>query len=461
MYKIWECVVCGWVYNEAKGDAESGLAPGTKWEDIDDSWECPDCGMSKEDFDMIQVLEDDVQVEAAESSMVEASQEVAPIVVLGTGMAGYTLVRELRKHDQQQPVILISRDDGRSYSKPMLSTGFTKGQEADDLVQFDAGTMGRQLNASVWTMTEVTAIDTDKQQIHLAHGAGAIHYGKLVLALGSSTTALRLSGDAQDQIYAINDLNDFARFRASVKDKQAKRICVIGGGLIGCEFANDLLNGGYEVDVVDPLDTCLPGLLPEVAGKAVQTALEALGGRFHFGAKVTSVSQGLSSPLKVYLDNGTAIGADIVISAIGIRARTELAEKAGIKVNRGIVTDRLLQTSAKNVYALGDCAEVDSHVLAYVAPLLACAKALGKTLAGEPTEVTYSAMPIVVKTPACPTVVNPVAKDAEGQWSVECDGINVTAQFHDANGVLKGFALTGNAVRKKAELQQSLAPLLS
>lgn len=449
MYKLWKCAACDWAYDESKGDEEAGLAAGTKWEDVGDRWECPDCGMGKDSIEMIQVIEAD------------ASTLLAPIVVLGTGLAGYSLVKEFRKYDQQAPVVLITRDDGRYYSKPMLSTGFTKGQKADDFVQYDAGTMGRQLNASIWTMTEVSAIDTDNQVIHLGSTGGQIKYSKLVLALGSSATSPRINGNAQDAVYSINDLHDFDCFRTSVKDLKVKRVAVIGGGLIGCEFANDLLNGGYEVDVIDPLNYCLPELLPEVAGKAMQSALEDLGAKFHFGAKVIKVNKGLGDQLTVCLDNGTAIDSDIVISAIGVSARIDLAKQAGLNINRGIVTDRILQTSTKNIYALGDCAEVSSHVLAYIAPLIACAKALGKTLAGEVTEVSYAAMPIVVKTPACPTVVNPIAKGTEGLWSIQQDGLNITAKFHDQNGALKGFALTGTAVRKKSRLQQALDPLLT
>ena len=90
----------------------------------------------------------------------------------------------------------------------------------------------------------------------------------------------------------------------------------------------------------------------------------------------------------VSLNNGETIAADMVVSAVGVRPRIDLAQGIGIATNRGIVTNRLLETSAPNVYAMGDCAEVDGHVLVYVAPLMAAARALGKTLAGEPTEVS-------------------------------------------------------------------------
>ena len=160
------------------------------------------------------------------------------------------------------------------------------------------------------------------------------------------------------------------------------------------------------------------------------------------------------------LNNGSIIEADIVVSAVGVRPRTALAAASGLAINRGIVTNRLLETSAPNVYAMGDCAEVEGHVLVYVAPLMAAAKALGKTLAGEPTAVSYPAMPVTIKTPACPVVVAPVAAGASGEWSIEQDGNSVKAEFRDAGGKLLGFALTGDATKQKIALQKELPAIL-
>ena len=386
--------------------------------------------------------------------------QTAPVVIVGTGLAGYGLAREFRKHDAETPLVLITHDDGRSYSKPMLSTGYTKNTEASDLAQSDAGSMARTLKASVWTMTQVAAIDTDQQIIKLADAATSVHYSQLVLTLGAETIKPPIQGNALEAIYSINDLLDFDNFRKAVKNTDAKKICVIGGGLIGCEYTNDLINGGFEVETVDPLDYCLPTLLPEAAGKAVQRALEEQGAKFHFGPLVTEVNKA-DSGVVVSLNTGATIEADIVVCAVGVRPRTELAKAAGIKVNRGIVTNRLLETSANNVYALGDCAEVAGQVLVYVAPLMAGARALGKTLAGEPTEVSYPAMPITIKTPACPAVVSPVPDSAEGAWVVQENGNNVIAEFRGADGGLLGFALTGEATKERMRLQKALSPVMA
>ena len=452
----WECIVCGLVYDEKEGWPDDGIAPGTRWEDVPEDWLCPDCGVGKEDFELLEEAPVD-DTPHHEEPVVDKVHP--PVVILGTGLAGYGLAKEFRKHDQDTPLILISSDEGRSYSKPLLSTGYTKQTEAADLSQMDAGGMGRLLKASVWTMTKVNEIDTANQLIKVGDAQTAIHYGKLVLAVGAEVINPPIEGSGLDLVYSINDLADFHDFRTAVKNNGVKKVCLIGAGLIGCEYTNDLLNGGFDVEAVDPLGYCLPTLLPDTAGKAVQAALEEKGAKFHFGPLVTQVNQG-DSGVVVALSNGETIEADIVVSAVGVRPSVKLAQASGIETNRGIVTNRLLETSTPNVYAMGDCAEVEGHVLVYVAPLMAAARALGKTLAGVPTEVAYPAMPVTIKTPACPVVVAPPAADAEGDWQIESDGRNVKAEFRAADGALLGFALTGDATREKMALQKELPAIM-
>ena len=156
----------------------------------------------------------------------------APVIVIGTGLAGYNLVKEFRKQDAETPVLMITADDGRNYSKPMLSTGFTKGKSASALAMADAGKMAEQLNVTIRTNTRVTSIDADAHTVFI--GEEPVEYSKLVLAWGAEPVAARIEGDAGEHIFAINDLQDYANFRAELDGK--KRVLVMGAGLIGCEW---------------------------------------------------------------------------------------------------------------------------------------------------------------------------------------------------------------------------------
>ena len=380
----------------------------------------------------------------------------APVVIVGTGLAGYNLAREFRKLDSETPLLLITSDDGRSYSKPMLSTGFGKNKEADGLSMATPEAMAEQLKAQVRTHTRISGIDPGHKQLWI--GEEAVPYRDLVLAWGAQTVQVPVEGDAQDAIFPINDLEDYARFRAAAAGK--RRVLILGAGLIGCEFANDLIAGGYEVDVVAPCEQVMPTLLHPAAAAAVQAGLESLGARFHLGPVLTRL-QRTENGLEAHLSDGNVVPCDVVVSAIGLRPRIDMAAAAGIKVNRGIEVDRQLKTSHDNIYALGDCVEVDGLNLLYVMPLMSCARALAQTLAGNTTAVSYGAMPITVKTPVCPLVVSPVPRGCEGVWTVEGQGADIKALCRDADGKLLGYALTGEAVREKLALNKELPALLA
>ncbi|MFJ4393405.1 NAD(P)/FAD-dependent oxidoreductase [Pseudomonas sp. NPDC089396] len=380
----------------------------------------------------------------------------SPVVIIGTGLAGYNLAREFRKLDGETPLLLITADDGRSYSKPMLSTGFAKQKDADGLCMAEPGAMAEQLKAEVRTHTRISGIDPGHKRLWI--GEEAVEYRDLVLAWGAQTVQVPIEGDGADRVFPINDLEDYARFRAAAAGKQ--RVLILGAGLIGCEFANDMSLGGFQVDVVAPCEQIMPTLLHPAAAAAVQAGLQGLGVRFHLGPVLTCLQQE-GDGLEAHLSDGSVIACDLVVSAIGLRPRTDLAAAAGLQINRGVVVDRQLRTSHGNIYALGDCAEVEGINLLYVMPLMACARALAQTLAGNPTTVSYGPMPITVKTPACPLVVSPAPQGREGTWQVEGQGSDLKVLCHAADGQLLGYALTGSAVMEKLALNRQLPALMA
>ncbi|WP_404439462.1 FAD-dependent oxidoreductase [Stutzerimonas chloritidismutans] len=388
--------------------------------------------------------------------MNDTNSKHAPLVIIGTGLAGYNLAREFRKLDSETPVLLITADDGRSYSKPMLSTGFAMNKDADALGMTVAGPMAIQLNAEIRTHTRVTRLEPEKRRVWI--GSEPVPYRDLVIAWGAQTIEVPVAGDAQDAIFPINDLLDYGRFREAAQGK--RRVLILGAGLIGCEFANDLLQGGYEVALVAPCEQVMPSLLPVEPAAAVQRGLESLGARFYLGPVLERLERHGAS-LVATLSDGQRLDCDLVVSAVGLRPRVELAAAAGLSVNRGISVDRHLRTSAQHVYALGDCAEVDGLNLLYVMPLMSGVRALARTLTGQLTPVTYGPMPITVKTPVCPLVVSPPATGSVGNWQVEGEGNDLKALFHGHDGSLLGYALTGSAVKERLALNKQLPPVLA
>lgn len=378
-----------------------------------------------------------------------------PIVIIGSGMAGYGLLRELRKLDRETPVTLISADDGAVYAKPNLSNALAAGKTADQLSNQTAAQIGANLNALILTQTQVQAIDLAAQQV--LTDQGGFPYSRLVLALGADPIAHGVQGAAAQQIHSVNDLSDYRAFRTALEGKQS--VTILGGGLIGCEFANDLAAAGYRVAVVHRGEYPLERLLPPVIAQALGAGLEKVGVQWCYGrTAVTAESHG--AEIALTLDDGQVLQSDVVLSAIGLRPRTALAAAAGITTQRGIVVNRLLQTSDEHVFAIGDCAEVEGLVLPFVQPLLQQVRALAATLSGQPTPVAYPAMPVVVKTPALPVTVAPPANGVDGQWRIDTQTDGLAGHFEDADGNLLGFALGGQAPGLRSALTKLLPAVM-
>ena len=383
------------------------------------------------------------------------SQSQPTIVIIGSGLAGYNLIREIRKLDKTTPVTLVTQEPGYFYSKPMLSTAIASNKGAEQLISTPAENMSEQLQIRILNKTSVTAIDPHAQKITTS--SGELHYSKLVLALGADQIRLPLSGNGAHEVMTVNDLEDYAAFRQALNGK--KRIAIIGAGLIGCEFANDLVLGSYAVDVIDLAPHALGRLLPEPVAFALQEKLSAAGVQWHFNTSIQSINR-IEKHLSISLLNGTLIECDVVLSAVGLKPRLDLAKATGIATGLGIQVDRHLETSIKNIYSLGDCAEVDGLVLPYVMPIMQAARALAPNLLGQETILAYPAMPVMVKTPALPTIVSPPAKNAEGSWNIKIVDGGLEARYESSTGNLLGFALLGSATGQRAALIKELPAML-
>ena len=424
-----------------------------------------------------------------------APETAAPLVVVGAGLAGWTTVREFRKLDSVTPVIVVTADGGDFYAKPSLSNALAQKRTPAQLVSTAAARMVETLHVSLLPFTTVDSLDTARRELTLrSHGASqTLGYGQLVLATGARPIRSAIAGNAAEQVLSVNSLDDFAVFYArltgplpslqsgnapgaSTSSEHAgdtsKTVLVIGAGLIGCEFANDLLQAGHRVHVVDPSPRPLAALLPEGAGLQLQQALADLGAQWHFGTTVQAVDAaadvdpeatpggtgaGMAAALRVTLADGRQIAVDTVLSAIGLRADTALASAAGLVCERGIVVDRALQTSAAQVYALGDSAQYASagqRTLPYVMPLMNAAKALAATLSGSRTELVFPLMPVSIKTPALPIVVAAAHPALAGTWVADAAEPQGVWRFMDAQGAQQGFVLTGKSTAKRTELSK-------
>lgn len=391
-----------------------------------------------------------------------------PITIIGSGMAGYTVAREFRKLDKTTPLLIITGDDGGFYAKPMLSNAFAQNKQAAQLVTQTAAQMAEQLNARILPFTNVSQLDSSNKTISTS--AGNFDYEKLVIAVGAQPIRLPIAGNAASQVMSVNNVTDYAKLReriTAIADIDEKvHITILGAGLIGCEFADDLAGAGHMVTVIDPNTLPLAALVPEPISTALQSALESRGINFKLGSTASSIDQhqNHASQLQISLSNGEIFSTDIVLSAVGLRADLRLAHASELATERGILLDTTGQTSANDIYAIGDCAQYTNPddgsrpVLPYIAPIMVAARAIAKSLTGVITQIELKPAPVIVKTPSCPiALVAPAPQNAaQGRWEHAQNGEATLSRFYDASNVMKGFAIAPQDSKVRAALLSEL-----
>lgn len=459
-YRKWICDACGYIYDEAKGDPDGGLPPGTRYEAMPDDWQCPLCGLRKADLRLLP----DTPPATPVSDMPRRSAagfglrrrhfgSAAHLVIVGAGVAGWSVAEAARRRDSALPILLVSACEGAVYAKPSLSTALAHGRDTQSLVDATAQARAAELGIEVLTRTRVLKIDTTRRRLITARGG--VSYGRLVLALGARQRRLDMAGDAADAVLRVNDLTSYRGLRERL-DAGPKQVTLVGAGLIGCELADDLTAGGHTVTVVDPADRPLAALLPADVGGALRERLAAKGVQWRLGSTLAALDHA-GERLRATLADGGRFHTDIVISAAGLLPITEPAARAGLAVQRGIVADRRLRTSAPGVYALGDCAEVEGRCFSYIEPIRRQAEAIAADLAGE--DVPFLPLPplVRVKTPTMPISIchGHVAAGGEATaWQrIADDHEGMRLEQPDAAG--PAFILTGSYAQLAGELYRA------
>lgn len=388
-----------------------------------------------------------------------------PITIIGSGMAGYSVAREFRKLDKTTPMLIITGDDGGFYAKPMLSNAFAQNKQPMQLVTQKAAQMAEQLNARIVPFVSVSQIDSNNKIIFTS--AGSFDYEKLVIAVGAQPIRLPITGNAASQVISVNNVSDYTKLRDSITAIGEKvRITILGAGLIGCEFADDLAGAGHIITIIDPNARPLAALVPKPVSDALQSALESRGVNFKLGTTAINIDQHTihTSELKISLANGEIINANIVLSAVGLRADLRLAQASQLETERGILVDTSGQTSSRDIYALGDCAQYTDPedgsrpVLPYIAPIMTAARAIARSLNSEITHIDLKPAPVIVKTPSFPiALVAPSPQIAAfGHWAHEQIGTTNISRFYDGSNVMKGFAVAPQESKIRAALLNEL-----
>lgn len=450
--RIWECSVCGFIYDESLGLPNEGIAAGTAWTDIPDDWMCPDCGLSKAEFSMIEV-------EPNTESTPDASREntASPdqnIVLVGSGMAAARFIQCMRQKGYLHPISWVSRDHGEQYSKPALSLALSQGKTAEELISSSGPSWAQRWNLKPHLNTEVLHIDPQQKSLSTSHGN--IPYGTLVLATGAKPRELNITG--AEHLLSIHHLDDYRHFRQNLPPRG--QVSILGAGLIGCELAHDLAVSGHRVQLINDQELPLAKLLPVEAAQCLLEHLERLGVRHHATTQLKRVEQtelGLSLQLESELHSEPfESSSDLVISAIGLQANADWASSTGLQIDRGILVNEFQQTHVDHVYAIGDAAQGPRGHQPFVAAATQGAQILSDHLVGVPAKPWENAPEIHLKTPSLPVcIVSPPHSD--GHWiKADTERGMVFKHLLDDN-TCNGLVLMGDAVQDKEQHLQTLS----
>ena len=360
------------------------------------------------------------------------------IVVIGSGFAAQQLVKSLRKLDAEQPIRLITADSGDEYNKPDLSHVVSRGCPAAAMTRQSGSDFAEQQRIALLPHCPVHGIDPARRLVLTEQGE--FPYGKLVLATGASAARPDLPGS--EHLVTLNSQQEFAAIEAQLR--QARRILVLGAGLIGCELAMDMASDGREVTLLDLADSPLSALLPATLTQPLQQALRTQGVSLQFGTGLARIDAQPGDGWRVTLSDGCVSEQDLVIAAIGLRPNLALARGAGLAVERGILVDDRLQTSDPHIFALGDCAQWQGQLLPFLQPIVLGANALARTLLGTPTPLALPPMLVKVKTPRYPLQLAGRTRGEDLAWQCRWNSHGMVAEAHGEDGKLCGFVVGGD-----------------
>lgn len=403
------CRACGLIYDEAEGDADSGIAPGTRFADIPEDWVCPVCGVTKADFEPYQRW-----APAAPIAGAAIPPRRRGVVIVGAGVSGWSVAEAIRAEDAEIPITLVTACNGDVYHKPELSVALGRGLSPDKLLRETGPAAASRLGLRL--MADTVAIGLAPERHRLRTTRGILPYTHLVLAHGARPALP--SGLDPALCWRVNDLAAWAALHAELA-RGPRTVAVIGAGMVGCELAEDLSRAGHRVTLIGAGRLPLPELLPDAAGRRLLGALERLGVSYHGQTLVDGLSREQDGAVSLALNDGTTLRAATVIAATGLATPSRLVRAAGLAFDRGIAVDpQTLRTSESDIFALGDCISLGGQPCRFIEPVARQADVIAHSILGRPHPgYAHSAPVIRLKTRSLPVELHGIPS-LGGDWEI-------------------------------------------
>ncbi len=300
-------------------------------------------------------------------------ESVVRYLVLGGGPAAFNAAKAIRELDGTASVALITDEGLAPYNRPLLTKALEQDLPEKRLLIKDASWYQEQ-RIDLMLNTAVTQIDTKAKQVTLSDG-NTLPYDKLIYALGARCSMPPIPGSDLPHVFTIRNLADALALQARLPG--CRRAVVIGGGVLGLEAAWSLHRAGLEVDVLEFMPRIMQRQLDVESSALLKRLVERFQVQVHLPTSAAQIT-----PHSVVLADGRELAADLVVISAGVKANLEVAQQAGIACDRGVLIDQYMRTSAPDVYACGDCAQMAGQVTGVWAQAVAMGMHAGRNAAG-------------------------------------------------------------------------------
>ncbi|NLB18734.1 MAG: FAD-dependent oxidoreductase, partial [Syntrophomonadaceae bacterium] len=345
----WRCLVCGQVF---QGEEPPEV--------------CPACGVTKDNF--VRVL--------AEDEFINDTSDT--YVIAGGGIAALTAAEAIRKRDRTGTIKIYSEEPFPVYYRTALAKVMVE-RPADEELMVHSADWFKEHKIEMINSAQIVSVDLSGRKINLEDGS-AVPYSRLIVATGSRSNIPPIPGNDLEGVFALRSLKDADRIREYSQGR--KKAVIIGGGVLGLEAAFELHEGGFEVNIVEYMPRLMPRQLDQGSSSWLQDALTKVGINLYLEASTAEIA-GDGKVSSVKLTDGREIPCDLVLLSTGVKPNVELAKEAGISVNKGIVVDSSMRTSASDVFACGDVAEFNETVVGLWSIAGDMARVAGANAAGD------------------------------------------------------------------------------
>nr|AKT74277.1 TxnO3 [Streptomyces bottropensis] len=317
--------------------------------------------------------------------------DTGPVVIVGTGHAGLEAAAALRAEGQTRPVVLVGAETSPPYTRPPLSKGYLTGQVRQDELWLRPESFFAEQRITTVFGDRAVEIDRDACQVGLVSGR-RITYDRLILATGARPRRLSVPGADLEGVVALRSLSDAEGLRCALRE--AGDLLVVGGGFVGLEVASVARRPGLRVTVLESGPRLMSRSVSEPVSAHLLALHRAEGTRVLLSKELAALRGEKGRVRGAELNDGSHVAADVVVVGIGALPDTALAAQTELRTGDGVIVDRWLRTSDRNVYAIGDCARFPSPHAPHPVRLESLqnasdqARCVAATLSGQPRPYT-------------------------------------------------------------------------